>query len=120
MHTIIRHKTSNRVSNLAAPVTVVYGELPRLLLSTVGSPWIVKFGLVWVFRMPFNFVVVGVLTDSARLEPSNYAKMSLSVPCVAELLQGNQGGLGLLLTRHRRYCKPGLIKLHPRVAANVQ
>ena len=60
-------------------MTVVYGELPRLLLSTVGSPWIVKFGLVWVFRMPFNFVVVGVLTDSARLEPSNYAKTPLSV-----------------------------------------
>ena len=44
--------------------------MPRLLLSTVGSPWIVKFGLVWVFKMPFNFVVVGVLGDSARLEPS--------------------------------------------------
>ena len=91
-------------------MTVVYGELPRLLLSTVGSPWIVKFGLVWVFKMPFNFVVVGVLTDSARLEPSIYAKMSLSVPCVAELLQGNQGGLGLLFTRHRGYCKPGRIR----------
>ena len=44
--------------------------MPRLLLSTVGSPWIVKLGLVWVFKMPFSLVVVGVLGVSARLKSS--------------------------------------------------
>ena len=44
--------------------------MPRLLLSTVGSPWIVKLGLVWVFKIPFSLVVVGVLGVSARLKSS--------------------------------------------------
>ena len=34
----------------------------------------VKLGLVWVFKMPFNLVVVGVLGDSARLQPSVFAE----------------------------------------------
>ena len=55
----------------------------------------VKFGLVWVFKMPFNLVVVGVLGVSARLESSgDYNARSLAFQTYLVWLSSCKGTRG--------------------------